>query len=110
MGLFRQMSKTSIWSQLVLSIVAVFALPQFAENAFNQNEKTVINQSFGITCQSAVKDNQAIHQAVFLVQSPLPITAVNLKQAVRFLESFTQAYAFDGDLNHPIRAGPCSHS
>lgn len=91
--------KTPFWSQFVFGLIAIFALPEF-QGQVAENEQTVINQSFS-QCQQCADELEQI----FLAELPPQPTEL-VEQAVIFGEFFAKSYRFDGDSNHPIRAGP----
>jgi len=103
MGLFRHFHKTPFWSQLVLGLVAIFALPEIQATLARDGEQpTVINQSVSQFVQLADDIEQ---QSLFLTACQQASMFKPL-QAVTFCEFLTKSYRFDGDGNHPIRAGP----
>ncbi|WP_150539996.1 secA translation cis-regulator SecM [Actinobacillus vicugnae] len=100
MSLLKHFHKTPFWSQLVFGLVAIFALPEIQAIAKNEQE-TVINQHFS-TCATCSEEQE--QQSLFIAE--LKQELVEIIQAVVFCEFFTKSYCFDGDSNHPIRAGP----
>ncbi|WGE88606.1 secA translation cis-regulator SecM [Actinobacillus arthritidis] len=103
MGLFRHFHKAPFWSQLVLGLVAIFALPEIqATVARDDEQSTVINRS--ITQFAQLSDD--IEQQSLFIAECRQVSLFKPLQAVTFCEFLTKSYRFDGDDNHPIRAGP----
>ncbi|QIW16565.1 hypothetical protein A4G20_09565 [Pasteurellaceae bacterium RH1A] len=101
MSLFRHLHKSAFWSQFVLGMVAIFALPQALATA--EREQTVINQS--VECQQEAVQFNEIEQQLFLSQQQ-EIAVDVLPQAVEFCKfsaNLPRLYRF---VSHPIRAGP----
>ena len=103
MTLFRHFHKAPFWSQLVLGLVAIFALPEIQTTLNRENEQnTVINQLVTQYTQVSEENEQ---QTLFIAERHLAQQNTTL-QAVVLCKILTKSYRFDGDDNHPIRAGP----
>lgn len=100
MSLFKHFHKTPFLSQFLLGILAIFALPEIHSNPI-ENEQTTISQR--LLQEDVVERSE--QQTLFVQQQPVGLVEMPL-QAVVFCQSFTKSYRFDGDVNHPIRAGP----
>ncbi|ABY68847.1 secA translation cis-regulator SecM [Actinobacillus pleuropneumoniae] len=103
MTLFRHFHKTPFWSQLVFGLVAIFALPEIQATLNRENEQnTVINQ---LVTQYTQVTEDGEQQTLFIAERHLAQMNTT-SQAVVFCKILTKSYRFDGDDNHPIRAGP----
>lgn len=103
MSLFKHFHKTPFWSQLVFGLVAIFALPEIHSIVKSESEQeTVINQHFS-PCVACSDEQEP--QSLFIAELKQELVEMPT-QAVVFCEFFTKSYRFDGDDNHPIRAGP----
>ncbi|MGX2948973.1 secA translation cis-regulator SecM [Frederiksenia canicola] len=100
MGLFRQLHKSAFWSQLLLGMVAILALPT-AEVA-KETEQSPVAQT--LTVSEFAAQQADIEQAHFLSQTQHSVQIV--KQAVVFCEFFAKSYRLYAITNPPIRAGP----
>lgn len=100
MGLFRQLHKSAFWSQLLLGVVAILALP--VPQAANEAEQNPIEQMLSLNELSLQQAD--IEQAHFIAQQQISIQVV--KQAVIFCEFFAKSYPLQTVINPPIRAGP----
>ncbi|MDD0823637.1 secA translation cis-regulator SecM [Mannheimia sp. AT1] len=100
---FKHFHKTPFWSQLLLGMVAMLALPEIQAINPNENEQeSVINQSLVQYAQTAIDVEQ---QALFIVAlNDTPIKGKS--QAVSFCEFFANYYRLDNCNLNPIRAGP----
>lgn len=100
MGLFRQLHKSAFWSQLLLGMVAILALPvpQTARDA----EQNPVEQTLNLSELSA--QQAEIEQAHFISQQQISIQIA--QQAVTFCEFFAKPYRLQSVANPPIRAGP----
>lgn len=102
MAFFKPFHKTPFWSQFVFGLVAILALPEMQGWVHYENEQeTVINQSLDQVVQEAQESEQVlfIHQQL---QNPQHIA----QQAVVFGKFLPKFYHLEGNVNHPIRAGP----
>ncbi|QLB14417.1 hypothetical protein A6B39_02615 [Mannheimia granulomatis] len=100
---FRHFHKNPFWSQLLLGMFAMLALPEI--QAINPNEseqETVINQSVVQYAQSVADAEQ---QSPFIVEQRNLLVEIK-PQAVSFCEFFAKSYRFDRQNVYPIRAGP----
>lgn len=102
MNFFKHFHKTPFWTQLVFGLVAIFALPGIQHVANNENEVTTISQLSEHTSQLPLELKA---QSIFIADLQQAGTD-DAEQAVIFPEFFAKSYQFDGDFNHPIRAGP----
>lgn len=100
---FKHFHKTPFWTQLLLGMVAIFALPEMQANHSAENEQqTEINQSVIQYAQSYLDNEQQPFFVAELNQELLEIKP----QAVKFFEFFAKSYRFDNQNIYPIRAGP----
>lgn len=100
---FKYFHKTPFWSQLLLGMVAIFALPEIqAMNTNESEQENVVNQSVIQYAQSVI---DAEHESPFIVY--LNNTPIEFKpQAVSFCEFFANDYRLDKYTTYSIRAGP----
>lgn len=100
---FRHFHKTPFWSQLLLGMFAMFALPEMqAVNTNESEQETVINQSVIQFEQFALESEQ---QSPFILEKQL-LLVEKTPQAVHFCEFFAKSYRLDKFNLYPIRAGP----
>nr|WP_314740355.1 secA translation cis-regulator SecM [uncultured Haemophilus sp.] len=100
MSLFNHFHRKPLLSQFLLGILAIFALPEIQVN--HESEQTIINQPL---IQAIAAENDQEQHSLFLAELKPEILKAP-QQAVQFTPFFAKAFHFDGDLNHPIRAGP----
>lgn len=103
MSLLKHFHKSPFWSQLVFGLVAIFALPEIHMTVISENElETVINQHItsSVSCSDELEQ-----QSLFIVELKQELVAITTP-AVDSDKFFSKSYRFDGDDNHPIRAGP----
>lgn len=101
---FSSFSKSAFWSQFLLGLVAIFALPAVSSPA-NSVENPSIAQQVVTLSEYSVAKKMEREQTLFLQVlelSPFP----SLSQAVEFCEFFTKPYRLLGFSLPPIRAGP----
>ena len=68
---------------------------------YPESEQTILNQPL----VQAITAEAEQEQHLFLAESK-PENVASEVQAVEITPFFAKAFHFDGDLNHPIRAGP----
>lgn len=105
MRLFKQLHKSAFWSQLLLGMVAILALP--IPQSSNEIENNPIQQTLALSELVAQAQSQfdEAHIHLFL-QDLFSHQEVIIKQAVTFCQFFASYYRFDTAINPPIRAGP----
>lgn len=99
---FRQVHKKTFWSQLLLGMIAMLALPEVQAIYPNEEQKSTTNQSVIQYVQSVADAEQ---QSFFIVS--LNDICIECKpQAVGFYEFFANYYRLDKYNIYSIRAGP----
>ena len=99
MSLFNHFHRKPLLSQFLLGILAIFLLPEI--QPYPESEQTILNQPL----VQAINEETKQEQHLFLAESK-PENVASEVQAVEIPLFFAKAFHFDGDLNHPIRAGP----
>lgn len=99
MSLFNHFHRKPLLSQFLLGILAIFSLPEI--QPYPESEQTILNQPLVQSIAAEVEQEQHL----FLAEIK-PECSANEVQAVEITPFFAKAFHFDGDLNHPIRAGP----
>ena len=99
MRLFNHFYRKPLLSQFLLGILAIFSLPEI--QPYPESEQTILNQPL----VQAITAEAEQEQHLFLAESK-PENVASEVQAVEITPFFAKAFHFDGDLNHPIRAGP----
>lgn len=100
MSFFNHFHRKPLLSQFLLGILAIFALPEIQAN--HESEQTIINQPL---VQAIQLESEQEQHHLFLAEIK-PESVIAPIQAVQITPFFAKAFHFDGDLNHPIRAGP----
>lgn len=101
MALFIRFSKPAFWTQFLVGILAVFALP--AVSAQENYSENIVDQQLLNTVEM-VKQTEC-EQSLFLQQDSLnPI--ISTQQAVEFCIFSAKLYRLESVTNPPIRAGP----
>lgn len=101
MNLFKHFQKTPFLSQFLLGILAIFALPEIHSNPVESEQATISQRLMQEETVEMLTEQHALFaQSLPEIHAEMPL------QAVVFCQSFTKSYRFDGDVNHPIRAGP----
>ncbi|QLB21247.1 hypothetical protein A6B43_06810 [Vespertiliibacter pulmonis] len=104
MRFFKQLHKSAFWSQLLLGIVAILALP--IPQLSNETENSPIQQTLTLSELVAKAQSQSDETQIYFFLQDLFSLQVVIKQAVTFCQLFTSYYHFDTLVNPPIRAGP----
>lgn len=104
MRFFSQLHKPAFWSQFLLGMVAILALPAVANLEERHAEPVADQQILRLSDLSALKLSE-IEQTFFLQQVPQSFT-IQPKQAVEFCEFFAKPYRLLSLSQPPIRAGP----
>ena len=99
MSLFNHFHRKPLLSQFLLGILAIFSLPEI--QPIPESEQTILTQPL----VQAINEETKQEQHLFLAEIK-PERPTNEVQAVEITPFFAKAFHFDGDLNHPIRAGP----
>ena len=99
MSLFNHFHRKPLLSQFLLGILAIFSLPEI--QSCPESEQTILNQPL----VQAITAEAEQEQHLFLAEIK-PERIVSEVQAVEITPFFAKTFHFDGDLNHPIRAGP----
>ncbi|OOH90555.1 hypothetical protein BMT54_04565 [Pasteurellaceae bacterium 15-036681] len=106
MQFFRPRHKSTFLSQILLGVLAIFALPS-VYGATNENDQaSIVNQQVLTLSDLSAVTKADIEQAHLLQLEKPHVNAQ--KQAVVFTEFFTPLYAFESIAIPPIRAGPHS--
>lgn len=100
MNLFKHLHKTPFLSQFLLGILAIFALPEIHSSPVESEQATISQRLMQEETVELTEQQALFAQALPEIHAEMPL------QAVVFCQSFTKSYRFDGDVNHPIRAGP----
>lgn len=101
MKAFRYFSKSAFWSQFLVGLVAIFALPHLGSD-HPQNETT----NAQIIAQKNLSNDSIEAEQPYFVRFDSPTIPYQSLQAVTFCEFFVKSYRLDHTTNPPIRAGP----
>lgn len=101
---FSSFSKSAFWSQFLLGLVAIFALPAVSSYE-NRVESPSIAQQVLMLSESSVAKKTELEQTFFLQTLTLSPVIFPL-QTVEFCEFFAKPYRLLSVEQPPIRAGP----
>lgn len=104
MVFFRQLHKSAFWSQLLLGMVAILALPTISQSETDTPQNNYVQQSLTLSELVAFQPIDS-EQAHFLFQPEFSFQQT-VKQAVIFCQFLTGSYRLESTPNPPIRAGP----
>lgn len=104
MSAFSSFSKSAFWSQFLLGIMAIFALPAVS-NIENQLENQSVTVQQVLTIDFASLKKADTEQALFL-QHTEALHFTFQPQAVEFCAFFAKPYCLLSFSQPPIRAGP----
>lgn len=102
MALFSRFSKPAFWTQFLIGILAVFALP--AVSSQDSLSENIADQQQLVNTIEQVKQAEC-EQCLFLQQDSYN-AAIPHKQAVEFCIFSAKLYRLESVTNPPIRAGP----
>lgn len=104
MTLFRQLHKSAFWSQLLLSMLAVLALPT-SQPSLNEVDLPAVAKSQNTDwSELSLIQKVETEQAHLLLQPEIPTIAA--LQGVIFCEFLAKPYRLHNVVQPPIRAGP----